>query len=193
MDENTFKIGGNPDATAPAPTANQPQTPPTTSATPPQAPTTPLASPAPQPTPPVINTKLNVQLDKSVDTQLSRLGEAKSKLLSSKSYLVIGILIIALAATAYGAYIFFFAEESATEENSEDLQLTNKLGSSEGAEDSEETSEEASSPPSLTINLSEDAPAAETGDTDTTGAPNTLVNETDSTADGSPATSKVPR
>ncbi|MEK7127090.1 MAG: hypothetical protein AAB848_03190, partial [Patescibacteria group bacterium] len=91
MYENTFKIGGNPDATAPAPTANQPQTPPTTSATPPQAPTTPLASPAPQPTPPVINTKLNVQLDKSVDTQLSRLGEAKSKLLSSKSYLVIGI------------------------------------------------------------------------------------------------------
>lgn len=170
MDENTFKIGVNPEATAPA------------SATPPPAP---LASSAPQPTSPVINTKLNVQLDKSVDTQLGRLTTSESKLLSTKSYLVIGILIIALATISYGAYVFFFAAESSTEESFEDITLTNKLG---GTEDSEETSEETTPPPSLTINLPEEetsaAPADETLDAID---PATASHETET------ANSKIPR
>ena len=195
--DNTFKIGGDTDtaaqttssASATPPPASQTQqsvstqatqipqpiSPPSSSAT--SLPTSPATS-SPQQTTPVINNKLNVQLDKSVNTQLSRLGMAGSKILSAKSYLVIGILIIALTAAAYGAYIFFFAEEPATEESFEGIPLTNKLGGSE-------SSEKISSPPSLTINLSKEEDATTNTSTD-------LVEDTNTPAN-TPTDSKIPR
>jgi hypothetical protein len=202
MDEpNTFKIGTNPVTAAQTPEASAPQAAPAPVASSPQV--TPLpASPAqatqvpqpiasaPQPTPPVINNKLNVQLDKSVDTQLSRLGGAESKILSTKSYLVIGILIIALAAAAYGAYIFFFAEESATEENSEGIPLTNKLG---GSENLEGTTGKISSPPSLTINLPEEDTSETDDSTDTADTPENPVDEATDTNTPAATDSKIPR
>lgn len=198
MDENTFKIGANSD-TAAQTTANQPlatttiptpqitqpptnQPPTATSAQLPSSQTSPLQAPPTTPSSPNINTKLNVQLDKSVDTQLGRLSASESKLLSTKSYLIIGILVIALAAASYGAYIFFFTAESSTEENFEDITLTNKLGESE---DFAETTEETSSPPSLTINLSEEEDTASTTDVTTT--------DTDTGANTSTNSTKVPR